>query len=111
MYRNYVTTVQIQKAVVIKLRNNSANPKGCCHKTTFIIKFWSLTRSLRCACVYIAAGGWITVHKCSPELNFSLFCDIQGTKSVSYSLQKFYQQIGLDLAALLFSLWTRQTRC
>ena len=83
--------------------------------TVLEVKCWSLEisinlnfdhllrRSLRCACVYIAAGGWITVHK---ELDFSLFLILcrQGTKSVSYSFQKFYQQIGLDLAALLFSL-------
>ena len=33
----------------------------------------------------------------------------QCSNSVSYSIQKFYQQMGLDLATLLFRLWTRQT--
>ena len=43
-------------------------------------------------------------------LVFNFSCNSNFVDNVpSYSIRKFYQQIGLDLAALLFCLWTKQT--
>ena len=87
------TTMQIQKYA-----------KSCCHKTTWaiilMIPIKPLTGSLRCACIYIAPrrldystkeavlsqrASKCSLHNsvklslCSPELDFSLFCDILGS--------------------------------